>query len=130
MRELAGFCLVTSDVDRLRAFYEVVLGVAAEGGGDFAQFTGPQTYLVLYSKRGMEELAPGCMKGAGSGNSVLEFAVDDVDDEYARMQALGAAVVKPPTTQPWGVRSAWFRDPDGNILNFRAPVAPKEGDRA
>jgi catechol 2,3-dioxygenase-like lactoylglutathione lyase family enzyme len=30
--------------------------------------------------------------------------------------------VKRPTTQPWGRRSIWFRDPDGNVVNFNAPV--------
>ena len=39
-------------------------------------------------------------------------------------------IVKPPTTQPWGRRSVWFRDPDGNIVNFYADVAnaAPEGD--
>ncbi len=44
--------------------------------------------------------------------------MDDVDAEYERLAGLGIEVVKPPTTQPWGVRSAWFRDPDGNLLNL------------
>jgi hypothetical protein len=30
--------------------------------------------------------------------------------------------VKPPTTQSWGRRSIWFRDPDGNNVNFFAPA--------
>jgi catechol 2,3-dioxygenase-like lactoylglutathione lyase family enzyme len=29
--------------------------------------------------------------------------------------------VKPPTTQPWGTRSLYFRDPDGNLIDFYAP---------
>jgi catechol 2,3-dioxygenase-like lactoylglutathione lyase family enzyme len=32
--------------------------------------------------------------------------------------------VKGPTTQPWGTRSIYFRDPDGNLVDFFAPVAP------
>jgi len=31
--------------------------------------------------------------------------------------------VKPPTTQPWGNRSIYFRDPDGNLINFYSRVA-------
>jgi len=30
--------------------------------------------------------------------------------------------VKPPTTQPWGTRSVYFRDPDGNLVDFFALV--------
>ncbi len=124
MKELAGICLITADVGRLRAFYEQVLEVVAEGDDTFATFPGAKAYLALYSISGTEALAPGSMAGAGSGNCVLEYPVDDVDAEYERLAGLGIEVVKPPTTQPWGVRSAWFRDPDGNLLNFCAPVTP------
>ncbi|HKW35048.1 MAG TPA: nuclear transport factor 2 family protein [Candidatus Acidoferrum sp.] len=34
--------------------------------------------------------------------------------------------VKPPTTQPWGTRSVYFRDPDGNLVNFFMMSAKKE----
>ena len=40
------------------------------------------------------------------------------DADAARLVAAGAPVVKPPTSQPWGRRSAWFRDPDGNVVNL------------
>ena len=77
----------------------------------------------------MEELAPGCMQGAGHGSYTLECQVDDVDREYARLLEIGAPIVKPPTTQPWGWRSVWFHDPDGNLVNFNAPVgAPVRKD--
>jgi catechol 2,3-dioxygenase-like lactoylglutathione lyase family enzyme len=28
---------------------------------------------------------------------------------------------KPPTTQPWGTRFIYFRDPDGNLVDFYTP---------
>jgi hypothetical protein len=33
--------------------------------------------------------------------------------------------VLPPTTMPWGNRSLLVRDPDGNLVNFFAPVTPE-----
>ena len=30
----------------------------------------------------------------------------------------GTLIVKALTTQKWGRKSVWFRDPDGNIVNF------------
>ncbi|MGC9394020.1 MAG: VOC family protein [Anaerolineae bacterium] len=57
-------------------------------------------------------------------SAVLEFEVEDGDEEYVRLLALNVPIVKPPTTQPWGLRSVWFRDPDGNIVNFFAAVNP------
>jgi catechol 2,3-dioxygenase-like lactoylglutathione lyase family enzyme len=52
----------------------------------------------------------------------LEFEVADVDAVYARLQALKINWVKPPPTQAWGNRSIYFRDPDGNLINFYTPA--------
>jgi lactoylglutathione lyase len=45
------------------------------------------------------------------------FAVflDDVDHEYEELTRKGVHFVKPPTTQPWGQRIAYFEDPEGNL---------------
>jgi lactoylglutathione lyase len=45
------------------------------------------------------------------------FAVflDDVDREYEELTRKGVHFVKPPTTQPWGQRIAYFEDPEGNL---------------
>jgi len=45
-----------------------------------------------------------------------------VDREYERLKAWNVEVLKPPTTQPWGLRSVWFCDPQGNRINFYAHV--------
>jgi len=48
--------------------------------------------------------------------------VDDVDAEYARLRHLVKIWIKPPMNQPWGTRSMYFRDPDGNLVDFWAPA--------
>ena len=56
---------------------------------------------------------------------ILDFLVGDVDAEYPRIAALGAGLVLPPTTQPWGSRSMVFTDPEGNLVNvFSRPGGP------
>ncbi len=123
MKKLNSVCLITPDVPRLRAFYQCVLDVAAEGDDVFTTFSTPGAILTLFSTQGLEAMVPGLMAGAGTGTCFLEFEVEDVDQDYERLKALAVQVVKPPTTQPWGVRSVWFRDPDGNLVNFYARVA-------
>ena len=120
-----GVCLVTKDMPMLRAFYEAVLQVKAEGDDTFTQFATQGAALSIFSEEGMEQMAPGSMQGSGCGRYTLEFAVEDVDREHERLRSMDIPVVKPPTTQTWGRRSVWFRDPDGNIINFFAHVAPK-----
>jgi catechol 2,3-dioxygenase-like lactoylglutathione lyase family enzyme len=44
--------------------------------------------------------------------------VEDVDEEYERLKSLNVEFVKLPQNHPWGCRSLWFRDPDGNIIDF------------
>lgn len=126
MKVLSSICLITPDVPRLRAFYRDMLQIEPDGDAGFSSFSLPGGRLALFSEADMDRMAPGCVRGAGRGASVLEFEVDDVDAECERLGALDAAIVKPPTTQPWGNRSVWFRDPDGHLINFYAHV----GERA
>ena len=121
-RKFRSICLITQDVSRLRDFYQKVFQVQTEASDTFAAFEPVGVPLTLFHMEGMEQMAPGSMQGAGAGNAVLEFEVEDVDQEYERLLGMNISIVKPPTTQPWGLRSVWFRDPDGNIINFFAPV--------
>ena len=47
--------------------------------------------------------------------SYFAVFVDDVDQEYEVLKGKGVHFVKPPTTQPWGQRIAYFEDPEGNL---------------
>ena len=123
MRTIKGVCIITQDMPRLRDFYRAVLQVEPQGDDGFTGFATADVTLTLFPSAGMEQLAPGSMLGAGHGHWVLEFEVEDVDREHARLVALNVPIVKPPATHPWGMRSVWFRDPDGNLLDFFAPVA-------
>lgn len=78
--------------------------------------------LAIFTRRGMEEMAPGSMQGAGTGSFTIGFEVEDVDAQFERLKALGVTFVKLPASYPWGTRSVWFRDPDGNIVNFYSHV--------
>ena len=123
MKQLNSICLISQDVRSMRDFYLKVLQTTAEGDDTFAAIKTEGAGLSIYWQQGMEQMAPGCMAGAAPGSFTLEFEVDDVDAEYARLVALDVDIVKPPTTQPWSWRSVWFRDPDGNIVNFCADVS-------
>ncbi len=62
MRKFRSVCLITQDVQRLKRFYESVLQVKGEGEGDFAELrVGDSASLTLFSRQGMEQMAPGSM---------------------------------------------------------------------
>jgi len=117
-----GICLVTKDVQRLRSFYAAILQVEVKGDDTFTMLSTEGAALSIFTETGMERMAPDSMQDSGCGRYTLEFEVEDVDWEFERLKALDVIFVKPPTTQIWGRRSVWFRDPDGNIINFFAHV--------
>lgn len=53
-------------------------------------------------------------------DSVISPRVDDVDGAYAEAQRLGQEIVHPLTTEPYGMRRFFVRDPDGNVVNVAA----------
>ena len=116
--KFSGICLITEDVSALAGFYERIFNCQAEGDQAHAEIKIGGVEITIFSKAGMERLAPGSMEHAGYGSFTMGFAVDDVDAEYKRLSALGVEIVKNPTTHPWGCRSLWFRDPDGNLIDF------------
>lgn len=120
--KFTGVCLVTEHVPTLVQFYTRILGCQAEGDDRHAEFAMDGVSLAIFTCQGMEEMAPGSMQGAGHGSVTLAFEVEDVDAEYERLKTLGVTFVKLPATYPWGARAFWFRDPDGNIVDFYSRV--------
>jgi catechol 2,3-dioxygenase-like lactoylglutathione lyase family enzyme len=116
--KFVGICLITNNVPALADFYAKVLGVKAEGDDVHVELNTEGAGISIFSVEGMESMAPLSMQGAGYGNFTMAFEVKDVDAEYERLKALGVEFVKLPATHPWGNRAFWFRDPDGNIVDF------------
>ena len=118
--ELAQSRLVTDDVQQLAGFYACLLAVPVTLNEYYVEVpAGPVT--VGFSRRRFTEFGRG-QRSCGARtvlhrDSILDFQVADVDAEYERIGALGATVVMPPTTQPWGSRASIFTDPDGNLIN-------------
>jgi catechol 2,3-dioxygenase-like lactoylglutathione lyase family enzyme len=120
---LINTCLITANVDYLVSFYESVLQMKAQRTGeDYAEFHTGVGVLAIFSAEAQEKYIPGSADAAKNKSAILEFRVIDVDQEYARLQPSVKTWVKPPTTQPWGTRSIYFRDPDGNLVDFYVPA--------
>jgi predicted enzyme related to lactoylglutathione lyase len=122
---LASIRILSDDVARLASFYETLLGAPARWVSPaFAAVPAGQAEVAI---SGPESLAlsgtPGAASPQANRSVYIEFQVDDVDSEFARVRdALGPDVVLEPTTMPWGNRSALLRDPDGNLINlFKRP---------
>lgn len=120
---LVSIRIITADVKRLVAFYEMVTGVTAIWGNElFAEIPTAVGALAIGSDETVALFAQGSAEPAANRTAIVEFIVDDVDDEYERLREQISDVVTEPTTMPWGNRALLFRDPDGNLVNLFTPV--------
>jgi catechol 2,3-dioxygenase-like lactoylglutathione lyase family enzyme len=59
--------------------------------------------------------------------TALIFEVSDVDEYHHQLQEKGVQFVKDPLDYPsWGIRAAYFRDPDGNLIEINSGLAAPE----
>jgi predicted enzyme related to lactoylglutathione lyase len=118
-------CIITQKLDTLRDFYREVLQVEPKVyQEDYLEFPMEGAILSLYRQESLEKTVPGAMQAGHNKSVMLEFQVADVDREYARLQKAQIPIdwVMPPTTFPWGNRSIYFRDPEGNMVNLYSTV--------
>jgi catechol 2,3-dioxygenase-like lactoylglutathione lyase family enzyme len=107
--------LPTADVDRLRTWYEGVLGFTP-----FAERPG----AVLYRAGAGSVFAISKGSALSSGtHTQMAFTVDDIEAEVADLQTRGVvfeAYETPKTVDGIATigagRAGWFKDPDGNLL--------------
>ncbi|MTD14162.1 VOC family protein [Nakamurella sp. YIM 132087] len=120
---ISSIRIITDDLPRLAGFYETVTELPATWATpDFAEISTPTFVLAMGSTSTVALFGEGSAQAADNHSVIVEFLVDDVDAEFARLAATGAPVVQPPTDMPWGNRSLLIRDPDGSLVNLFTPV--------
>ena len=128
--DLASIRIITADIRRLVDFYAQVSGVEPDWAtDDFAEFRWPAFTLAIGSTRTLVFFGGDAAEAGANRTVIVEFQVTDVDAEFERLRAADptVSVAQPPTTMPWGNRSALLRDPDGGLVNLFSP--PVDGRR-
>lgn len=129
--KLTHACVITDDVERLRDFSADVLRMApTRAHDDYVEFATAGGALSLYARSKLEPYAPGATSARTNRSVMLEFEAADVDAELARLTRRTIDWVKTPGTRPWGNRSIYFRDPDGNLVNLYTRVPATADGRA
>jgi catechol 2,3-dioxygenase-like lactoylglutathione lyase family enzyme len=102
-----------SRIDDSRRFYEQLLGLHADDTVPSRLYFHCGDVIVAVIDWGDE--------GRGAFHPTSEnlyLATGDLDAVYERAVAMDARVVSPIETRPWGERSFYCLDPDGNHLCF------------
>ena len=111
--------IVARDVAALAHFYAALVGTGVVVNDYYVEVPTRAQRVGLARARfsEWEEGTCGPPAGVGAGAVILDFAADDVDEQHARIDALGVEWLMGPTLQPWGRRSMLLRDPEGHLVN-------------
>ena len=133
---LDGFGLLVQDMGRMIRFYRDVLGFGIKEDEDTSNvyLVKDGTLFLLYGRKDFEKMTGRnyeYVKGL-NGHSEMALYVDtfsEVDAAYSHAVENGAAPVLPPTTEPWGQRTCYIADPEGNLIeigSWNKPYAVKD----
>jgi uncharacterized glyoxalase superfamily protein PhnB len=127
--------ILTDDAPSLAAFYRDVLGfTVASDRGAYVEFETEAVRFAICARSIMLEATDHSAYRAQSQGLSFELAFPcaspaDVDASYERIVAGGATPITPPADMPWGQRTAFFADPDGNVHEIFANLL-SEGEVA
>lgn len=111
------------DLAAMRRFYEGVLGfeLIRELSPRWIEYRiGPNVLaLALPGLTAQDDPMP---KNTAALQLAFKVARDEVDACAAELTRQGVAIMLPPTDQPFGHRTLFFRDPDGNLLEIYAEI--------
>lgn len=117
--------LMTTDVVGTAAFYERHFRFAAAFTADWyvhlTSIDDPATNLAILDST--HETIPPEGRSTVSG-LILNFEVEDVDAEHARLVEEGVPMLQPLRDEPFGQRHFITRDPNGVLIDVITPIEP------
>src|ERR1700719_509850 len=127
IHKIDAMVLFVQDLTGCTAFYRNTFTHQYQGtDADSASFLLQDgLYLILLSPSGAADLLGtqvNELKIEGGLRGLLAASVADVDAAYEELKAKGVTFVRPPTDQRWGLRTAHFADPEGNLWEINQPV--------
>jgi uncharacterized glyoxalase superfamily protein PhnB len=120
--KFASTRLIARDIKALVGFYENLTGQKAEWLAPvFAEIVTPAATLAFGAAETVALFKEGSAEPASNRTAIVEFQVEDVEAEFARLKD-DVEVVCQPKMMPWGNRAAQFRDPEGTLVLMYTPV--------
>lgn len=115
--------ILVRDMAAMRRFYEGVLcfPLTRELSAGWIEYRIGGNTLALARPSRTAKDAP-VPKGSASLQLAFKVATEDVDRCAEELLRHGVDLLEPPTNQPFGHRTLFFRDPDGNLLEVYAEI--------
>ena len=125
IEDVGAIVLFVEDVQRSKVFYHELLGLDVEFEDDVSAGFKIENLVfhVLQVDRARVQLQgePTATPGAGATAFLTHFTYD-VDALHANLAERGIRFFQEPSDQPWGMRTAYFKDPDGHVWEIAQPI--------
>ena len=123
--KLDGFGLFVEDMPTMVRFYRDVLGFEITGDKNAMNvyLIKDGTLFMLYERKNFEKMTSRKYEYIKGLNGHFEIALyvdtfDEVDKAYNDAISKGAISVLPPENEPWGQRTCYIADPEGNLIEI------------
>ena len=130
---LDGYGLFVKDMAAMIRFYRDVLGFEIKEDENTANVSllKDDTLFLLYRRNDFEKLTSKRYEYLTGVNAHSEMALyvdtyEEVDMQYKYAVDHGAVSLLEPTTEPWGQRTCFIADPEGNIIEIGSWNKPYE----
>ena len=123
--KLDGVGLFVNDMAAMVRFYRDVLGFEIKEDENTVNvyLIKNGTLFMLYERKNFEKMTNRKYEYLNGLNGHFEIALyvdtfEEVDEEYKSAVEKGAVSVLEPTTEPWGQRTCYLADPEGNLIEI------------
>jgi uncharacterized glyoxalase superfamily protein PhnB len=124
--ELGPPVLFTNDLARSKTFYADTLGftLAFEDSTSAGFVVGDGMFILVTVASG-EDMLTGEVLSTPEGQratGLFNIFVQDVDQAFESLRALGVEFIVDPIDRYWGRRTAHFKDPDGVVWEISQSI--------
>lgn len=123
--KLDGFGIFVKDMATMVRFYRDVMNfeISEDENASNVYLVKDGTVFLLYRRTDFEKMTNRTFGYTNSINGHFELALsvdnyDAVDLTFKEVVSKGAIPVLEPITEPWGQRTCYISDPEGNLIEI------------